>query len=61
MTEPGEGWRVSIGTGLLVHTPMGDAQREAIARETERERLKAERAAALEEELNLEAEKEREL
>jgi hypothetical protein len=43
VTEPDEpGWRVRIGVGLLVHTPMSEERREAIRREEEREAQAAE-------------------
>ncbi len=43
MTEPDEvGWRVQIGTGLVVHTPMSDERRELFRREEEREAKAAE-------------------
>jgi hypothetical protein len=54
MTEPDDGWRVRMGAGLLMYTPMSPERREQFDREAEREAKAAEfeaeqrREAALE-------------
>ena len=48
MSEPDEvGWRIRSGVGLLLFAPLSDARRDLIERETEKERLQAEREAEL--------------
>lgn len=42
MSEPGEGWRVQVGFGLLQHCPMSPERRAAFDKEAERERVQAE-------------------
>jgi hypothetical protein len=62
VTEPdeGPGWRIRVGTGLVMHTPMSDERRAIIDREAEKERKAAEfeeeqrRQAALERRWELE-------
>jgi hypothetical protein len=55
VVEPDEGaWRVQIGTGLVLHAPLGDAQRARFLAEEERERKAAEFEAEQRRQLALE-------